>query len=79
MRGAPAAIGGLDLRSLEITCGTQDIHHLVSLSTSCTPEKLFLITAIEYHQLEIGAEDLFLSSSYSKLSKLATSAWATHL
>ena len=47
MRGAPAEIGGLNLHSIEITCGAQAIHHLVSLFTRCIPSKLFLITAIE--------------------------------
>ena len=79
MREVPAAIGGLDLRSLEITSGLQAIQHLISLLTSCTTSKLLLITAIEYHQLEIGVGDLFLNSSYSLLSSLATSAWITHL
>ena len=51
MRSTPEAIGGLDLRSLEITYGTQAIHHLVSLFTSCTPSELLLITAIEHHQI----------------------------
>ena len=79
MRGALEAIGSLDLRYLEITCGLQAIHHLVSLTTSWTSSKLLLITAIEYHQLEIGVKSLFLSSSYSMLSKLATSTWVSHL
>ena len=37
MSGAPAAIGGLDLRSLEINSGSQTIHHQVSLLTTFTP------------------------------------------
>ena len=78
MRSAPAAIGGLDLRSLEITSGAQAIHHLVSLFTSCAPSKLLLITTIEHHQLEIGIEGLFLSRSHTLLSKFATSTWITH-
>lgn len=79
MRSAPESICGLDLRSLKITSGAQAIHHLVSLFTSCTPSKLFLITAIECHQLEIGVEGLFSRRSYTFLSKLATSTWITHL
>ena len=79
MRSAPESMGGLDLRSLEITSGAQSIYHLVSLFTSCTPSKLLLITAIEHHQLEIGVEGLFFSTSYNLLSKLATSTWITHL
>ena len=51
MRGTPVEICSLDLRSLEITYGTQAIHHLVSLFTSCTPSELLLITAIEHHQI----------------------------
>ena len=47
MRGVPAEIGGLNLYSIEITCGAQAVHHLVSLFTRCIPSKLFLITAIE--------------------------------
>ena len=62
MRGTPSAIGGLDLRSLEITFGAQAIHHLVSLFTSCAPLKLLLIAAIEHHQLEIGVTGIFLNS-----------------
>ena len=79
MRSAPAEIGGLNLSSLEITCGSQAIYHLVSLFTSYTPSKLILIKAIEYNQLEIGVENLLLSSSDSILSKLATSTWVTYL
>lgn len=79
IRVAPAAIGHLDLHSLEITREAQTIHHLISLFTSSTPSKVLLITAIECHQLEIGVEDLFLNSSYSLLSDLATSTWITHL
>ena len=67
MHGASDAIGGFDLRSLEITCGEQAIRHLVSLFTICTPSKLLLITAIEYHTLEIGVEILFLSVSHDML------------
>ena len=76
---APAAIGGLDLRSLEIPSGVQVIHYLVSLFTSYNPSKLLLITAVEHQHLEIGVRDLFLNSSYSLLSLLATSIWITHL
>ena len=54
MCGAQEAIDVLDLRSLEITCDAQAINHLVYLFTSCTPSKLLLMTAIEYHQLETG-------------------------
>ena len=79
MRGTPAAIGGLGVSSLEITCGAQAIHRLVSLFMSCTPSKLLLITAIEYHKLEIGVESLFLCDSHALLSKLATSTWIIHL
>ena len=79
MRGNPSAIGGLDLRSLQITFGAQAIHHLVSLFTSCTPSKLLSITAIEFHRLEIGVEGLFLRRLYTLLSALATSTWITHL
>ena len=79
MCGAPEAIGGLDVRSLEITCGAQSIHRLVSFFTSCTPSKFLLVTAIEYHQLQIRLEDLFLSTSYTLLSELATSTWITYL
>ena len=79
MREAPVAIGGLGLQSLEISSGIQAIQHLISLFTSHTPSKLLLITAIEYHQLEIGVEALFLNSSYSTLSPLATPTWITHL
>ena len=79
MREAPVAIGGLDLHSIEITCGVKAIHHLVSLFTSYTPSKLLLSTAIEHQQLEIGVGELFLNSSYFLLSSLATSTWITHL
>ena len=79
MRAAPAALGGLGLHSLEITSGIQAIQHLISLFTSYTPSKLLLITTIEYHQLEIGTETLFLNSSFSSLSPLATSTWFAHL
>ena len=79
MRAAPISLGGLGLHSLEITSGTQAIQHLISLFTSQTPSKLLLTTAIEYHQLEIGTETLFLNNSFSSLSLLATSTWITHL
>lgn len=79
MRSTPAEIGGIDLRSLEITCDVQAMHHLVALFTSYIPTKLLLITAIEFHQLEIGIKNLFLSSSFSKLSNIATSTWVTNL
>ena len=78
-RGAPSAIGGLGLSSLDILCGAKAIHHLVSLFTSCTPSKLLSITAIEFYQLEIGVEGLFLRRLYTLLSALATSTWITHL
>ena len=73
MRDDPETIGGLDLRSLEITYGEKAIHHLVSSFTSCTPSKLVLISGIKYHQLEIEVESLFLSASCDMLSKIATS------
>ena len=73
MSSAPTEIGSLNLRSLEITSEVQAIHHLVSLSTSGKPSKLLLVTEIEYHQLEVGIEQLFLSSSYAKLYELGTS------
>ena len=79
MRSSPTDIGGINLRSLEITSGVQAIQHLVSLFTNKTAAKLLLVTAIEYHQLEVGVEQLFLSSSHDKLHKLATSTWTTHL
>ena len=79
MRGAPADIGRIDLCSLEITWGMQAIHHLLSLFTSCTPSKLLLIAGIEYHQLEIGVESLFLCASHVLLSKPVTSTCITHL
>ena len=79
MCSAHVDIGRLYLRSQEVTYGAQAIHRLVSFFTSCTPSKLLLITAIEYHYLEIGVEDLFLSTSYTLLSELVTSTWITHL
>ena len=79
MRDAPVAIGVVDLRYLEIKCGTQAIHHLITLFTSFTPSKLRLITTIEHNQLEIGVENIFLYLSYSIFSKLYTSTWVTHL
>ena len=53
MRSVPTEVGVLNLRSLEIASGIQDIQHLVSLFTSDTPTKLLLLTKIEYHRLEI--------------------------
>ena len=67
MRSAPADIGGLYLNFIKIICEAQAIHHLVSLFTSYTPSKLLLITAIEYHTLEIGVYILFLSISHDML------------
>ena len=72
-------IGGLNLHSLEITSRVQAIHHLVSFFTSETPSKLLLVTEIKYDQLEVGVEQLFLSSSCAKLHKLETSTWTIHL
>ena len=57
MRETPTGVGGLDLRSLEITSGVQAMHNLVSLFTS--PSKLLLIAVVEHQQLEIGVEELF--------------------
>ena len=53
--------------------------HLVLLFTSVTPATLLILTMIKYQKLEIGIENLFLSSSYVKLYKLATSTWMMHL
>ena len=65
---------GLNLRSLEIKSRAQEIQHLVSLFTSDSPKKLLLLNAMEHHQLELGAEQLFLSSSHVKLHNLAISS-----
>ena len=79
VRGVPVAIGGFYLHSLEITCGAQAIHHLVLSFTMYAHSTLLLIKAIEYHQLEIGAYGLFLSTLCTLLPELATYAWIAHL
>ena len=50
----------------------------MSLFASNNTSKLLILNAIEYHQLEVGVEQLFLSSSHDKL-QLATSTWITRL
>ena len=79
MRITQTKIGGLIICSLEMTSGFQAIHHLVSLLTSDISSKLLLLTTTEYHHLEVGVEQLFLSSSHAKPHKLAISTWTTHL
>ena len=69
----------LNLRSLEITSGAQAIHHLVSLFSRNTPSNLLMFIPIEYHQLEVGVDQLFTSSTHIKLKKLAVSTWLAHM
>ena len=59
MRSAPTEIGVLHQRSLEITSGVKAIQNLVPLLISDIPSKLLLLTAIECHQLEAVADQIF--------------------
>ena len=78
-RSEPTELGGVNLRSLQITSVIKAIQHIVSLFTRDTPSNLPMLTVIECHQLEVGVEQLFLSSSYPKPHKLVISTWKTRL
>ena len=79
MRGAPIEAGWIDIYSLETFSGVKAMQHLVSLFTAETPARSLLITEIEYHQLEVGTEQIFLSSLCPRLQNLSTSTWFTNL
>lgn len=79
LRSAPSPIGGLGLRSLEITSGVQAINDLISLISSSTAFKLLLTAVLESQQLEISVRELFFLSSFSDLAALTTPSWITHL
>ena len=76
--GTPTEIGGIDLCSLEFTAIVQSINHLAYFLTTNTRLKMLITTRIKFHQLEIDIE-FFLTTSYSNLAQLATSAWKTRL
>ena len=59
MCSVPTKIGGINLRSLEITSRVQSTQHLVSLFTNDTTFKLLLLSVIQNYQLEFGVEKLF--------------------
>ena len=75
----PPAIGGLDLKSLELEQGLSSLSTLAGLWLSSTPSSILLKTSLELLQLEVGSKLFVLHTNFKKYSCLAMDCWLTSI
>ena len=79
MRSIQGYLGGLNLYLAEVEALAQATYHLISLCEADTLTQLLLQTLIEYHKLELGANEQLFTLSFEKYGNLATETWITSL